>query len=258
MTPIRVLMVGPSLDIVGGQAVQAARLREELRKFPELEVAFQPVNPRLPGPLALLQRMKYIRTIATESLYLSQLALRVPRYDILHLFSAGYWSFVLAPAPGIVFGSLLGKKTILNYRDGQAEDHLTKFPRAVRLMQRADRIAPPSDFLVDVFQRFGLRAEPIFNIVDSRQFPFRERMHLRPVFFHNRGMEPLYNVPCTLRAFARIQSKYPAARLTLAHDGPLRNDLENLSRQLNLRHVEFVGKVSQQECASSMMRRTSI
>jgi glycosyltransferase involved in cell wall biosynthesis len=242
---IRVAIVGPSLDIMGGQAVQAARLIEELKKLPEVEVSFQPVNPRLPGPLSTLQRIKYVRTVFTESVYLAQLLLRTFECDILHLFSAGYWSFLLAPAPGIVFGRLFGRKTILNYRDGQAEDHLTKFPRAVRLMQLTDRIVPPSGFLVDVFGRFNLRAEPIFNIIDSGQFPFRERPNPRPHFFHNRGMEPVYNVPCTIRAFARIQEKYPNARLTLAHDGPLRSELERLVADLKLRHVEFVGKVSQ-------------
>jgi len=242
---IRVVLVGPSLDIVGGQAVQAARLIEELKKVPELDISFQPINPRLPGPLAALQRLKYIRTFSTESVYIAQLLRQTVNCDILHLFSAGYWSFLLAPAPGILLGRLFGRRTILNYRDGQAEDHLKKFPRAISIMQLADRIVPPSGFLVDVFARFHLPAQPIFNIVDSTQFPYRERLNPRPYFFHNRGMEPVYNVPCTIRAFARVQQKYPEARLTVAHDGPLRSDLENLVADLGLRNVEFVGKVSQ-------------
>ena len=46
---IRVVLVGPSLDILGGQAVQAARLLERFREVPELEVEFLPVNPACPG-----------------------------------------------------------------------------------------------------------------------------------------------------------------------------------------------------------------
>ena len=64
--PIRVLLVAPSFDIVGGQAVQAERLMEELLKLPELDVGFLPINPRLPWPLHPLQQIKFVRTVITE------------------------------------------------------------------------------------------------------------------------------------------------------------------------------------------------
>ena len=38
--PVRVCLVGPSLDILGGQAVQLQRLLSKLREVPELEVDF--------------------------------------------------------------------------------------------------------------------------------------------------------------------------------------------------------------------------
>ena len=46
---LRVLIVAPSLDILGGQAVQAARLMTRLHDEPSLEIGFLPINPRLPG-----------------------------------------------------------------------------------------------------------------------------------------------------------------------------------------------------------------
>ena len=49
--PIRVLLVGPSLDILGGQAVQLQRLLGHLNQSAGLEAQFLPVNPRLPRPL---------------------------------------------------------------------------------------------------------------------------------------------------------------------------------------------------------------
>ena len=245
--PIKVLIIAPSLDIVGGQAVQAIRLLEELRKLPQLEVAFLPINPRLPGALRNLQQIKFVRTIVTEIAYIWSLLFQARHCDILHTFSAGYWSFLLAPAPAILIARLYGKPSILNYRDGQAEDHLTRWPIAIKIMRLATRIVPPSGFLVDVFQKFGLKASFIYNIVDTSQYRFRERPHPRPVFFHNRGMELLYNVDCTLRAFALIQQKYPEASLRLAHDGPLRPQMEQLAfGELKLKNVEFLGLVTQQ------------
>jgi hypothetical protein len=62
-------------------------------------------------------------------------------------------------------------------------------------------VVTPSAYLVDVFARFGLKAQAVFNIVDAARYRYRERAPLAPVFLHNRAMEPLYNVACTLRAF---------------------------------------------------------
>jgi hypothetical protein len=80
-------------------------------------------------------------------------------------------------------------------------------------MQLADMIVVPSQFLVDVFQKFGLHSRWIFNFVELDQFRWRERKPLRPVFFSNRNFELHYNVACALRAFGWIQEKYPEAEM---------------------------------------------
>ena len=241
---VRVLMVGPSLDILGGQAVQASRLLARLRSEPELEVDLLPVNPRLPGVLRKLQAIKYVRTLVTELYYLATLLARVRRYDVIHIFSASYTSFVLAPTPAILVAKLYGKKTVLNYRSGHLEDHLLRWPRtAPATMRLVDEIVTPSGYLVDVFAKFNLRARAIFNIVELEQFRYRRRGRLRPVFLSNRNFEWLYNVSCVLRAFALIQRRHPEARLTVAGYGPQRAELEQLAVELNLRQVEFVGRV---------------
>jgi glycosyltransferase involved in cell wall biosynthesis len=246
---VRVLLIAPSLEIVGGQSVQASRLLEELGKHPQVEIAFLPINPRAPKLLRPLQKIKYVRTFLTSLLYGFRLILNVGKSQVLHIFTPGYFAFLLAPAPAILLGKVLGKKTILNYRDGRAEDHLSKSPTAVRIMRLVDEIVAPSGFLVRVFSKFDLRACTIPNIVDIERFRFRKRDCPRPVFLHNRGLEPLYNVPCTIRAFAIIQQRYPDAVLIVAHDGPLRQQLEAMVQDLKLRNVKFVGHVSRQQTA---------
>lgn len=240
--PVRVLLVGPSLDILGGQSVQLQRLLEKLRGLPGVEADFLPVNPRLPGPLSRLQRVKYVRTVVTSIAYVSALLRTVRRYDVVHAFSASYWSFVLAPLPAMVVARILGKGVVLNYRSGEAEDHLTRWPMAVRAMHLAHEIVVPSGYLVEVFAKFGLRARPVFNFVDVDRIPYRERRSLRPIFLSNRNLHPLYNVSGILRAFARIQKAIPEARLIVAGFGPERQKLEALSQQLGLKNVEFRGK----------------
>jgi glycosyltransferase involved in cell wall biosynthesis len=96
---------------------------------------------------------------------------------------------------------------------------------------------------VDVFARFGVRAESIANFVDPDAVCFRRRTSLRPVFLSNRNFQALYNVPCVLRAFAVIQARIPDAQLIVIGDGPERDVVHETARALALRNVEFVGAV---------------
>jgi glycosyltransferase involved in cell wall biosynthesis len=240
-----VCLVAPSLDVPGGQAVQAARLFRGLRELDSVAVGFVPINPRLPGLLRLLQRVRYVRTAVTSLRYVWALLASLAEYDIVHVFSASYFSFMLAPTPAVLLGKWYGKRVLLNYRSGEAEDHLRRWRRsAIPVMRLADELVVPSGYLVDVFARAGLRARAVPNVVDCDQFRFRKRTPLRPVFLSNRSFEAHYNVACVLRAFARIQRTRPDARLVVAGDGPEREALKRLARELDLRNVEFVGRVT--------------
>ncbi|HKP88237.1 MAG TPA: hypothetical protein VJZ26_19185, partial [Blastocatellia bacterium] len=180
--PIRVLIAAPSLDILGGQSRQAVRLIECMSKEPGLKVSFLPHNPRLPGVLRRLQSIKYLRTVVTSIFYWVLLLARVPKCDIIHIFSASYYSYLLSVVPAILIAKMYRKKVVLNYRSGEAEDHLQNWRlTAVPVMRLADSIVVPSGYLVDVFARFGLQARAIYNIVELDRFAFRQRRKLRPV-----------------------------------------------------------------------------
>jgi glycosyltransferase involved in cell wall biosynthesis len=241
---MRILLVAPSLDILGGQSRQAVRLMEGLKREPGLEIGFLPHNPRLPGILRNLQSIKYVRTIVTTLLYVALLLWRVRRYDIIHIFCASYYSYSLSAIPALAMARLYGRKSILNYRSGEAEDHLENWRTAIPTIRWATEVVVPSGYLVDVFARHGLRARAINNIVELERFSFRERNPLRPIFLTSRLLEPLYNVACVLRAFGIIQERHPEARLTVAADGWLRNYLEALARGLKLRNCKFIGFVA--------------
>ena len=244
--PTRILLIAPSLDIVGGQAVQASRLLELLQGASGIQIDFLPINPRLPRLFRGLQKVKYLRTLLTSGSFVCKLLARAGRYDILHSFSAANYSFLLSAAPAVLVSRLFGKRSIVNYRDGRASQHLAGW-RTSRLLRLADRIVTPSEYLVDVFAQFVYRAQSIYNVIDLERFRFRVRKPVRPVFLHNRGLEELYNVPCTLKAFGLVQQRYPDACLTIAHDGPLRAELKRMVRDWGLRNVRFVGTVPQNE-----------
>jgi glycosyltransferase involved in cell wall biosynthesis len=246
--PIRVCLVVASLDMLGGQSIQAARLLDGLAEERGVVAELLPINPRLPRGLRWAQRIKYVRTLVTELVYLATLLLKMPRYDVAHVFAASYLSFLIAPAPAVLIAKLFGKRVLLNYHSGEAEDHLRRWPRtAMPILRMADRVVVPSKYLVGVFARFGVEAEAIPNAVDLRRFTFRERRPLRPVLFSNRNLESHYNVAGVLRAFAIVERRVPEARLIVAGDGGEGPALRAMARELGLKQVEFVGAVRPDE-----------
>ena len=240
MKRVRVLLIAPSMRIVGGQSVQADRLLHYIGQRPEVDLSFLAFDAPLP---ALLGRIPLLRTGACSLIYWAVLFARAWRYDVLHVFTASYWSYTLWSIPALFASKLYRKKIVLNYHDGRAEDHLRKWRSALPTLRKMDAVVSPSGYLTEVFKKFGIHCRSIYNILECDNFMFRRRSVLRPEFLHNRGMESLYNIPIALRAFAVVQREYPAAALTLLGDGPLRNELEQLAGVLKLRNTRFVGAI---------------
>jgi Glycosyltransferase Family 4 len=179
--PIRALIVAAPPDWPGGQAVQAARLLEGLAREPGVEAELLPIHPRLPGALQLLHEIKYARTVVYTIAYVALLLLRMPRFDVAHVFAASYFSFVITPAPAVLIAKLYGKPVLLNYHSGEAEDHLRRWPRSTTLIFRlADRVVVPSRYLVGVFARFGIEAEAARTFHLSRAPPAAAHAALEP------------------------------------------------------------------------------
>ena len=243
-SPIRVAIVAASLRILGGQAVQAQRLLDKWRDDPDVEAWLVPINPVPPPPFRALLAVKFLRTIVTQMFYWPRLVREIRRADVVHVFSASYSSFLLAPLPAVIVAKMLGRPVILNYHSGEAPDHLRRSWIARHVLRRwVDVNIVPSAFLRDVLASFGIKANAVPNTIDLGDFRYRARDPLRPRFLSTRNFEPLYNVPCVLRAFALIQVRYPDASLTLVGAGSQDAALRSLTGALHLRNVSFLGRV---------------
>jgi L-malate glycosyltransferase len=242
---LRVAIVGASLRILGGQAIQAQRMLDGWRGHPDVEAWLVPIDPLPPKAFRWLLEIKIARTIITQLCYWPLLFREVRRADVVHVFSASYLSFLLSPLPAIVVSKLLNRPVILNYHSGEAPDHLRRSAIARLVLRKwVDANVVPSSFLRDVLASFGIRATVVPNTVDLTRFAYRVRDPLRPLLISTRQLEPLYNVACTLRAFARIQARYPEAALTLVGGGSQAPQLRALAEKLMLHNVTFVGWVA--------------
>ncbi len=249
---IRVCIVAPSLRYVGGQSVQADLLLRHWQNDPDVDISFIAVDPRFPGAISWAERIPGLRTLLREPIYFWHLRRGLKNVDIAHIFSASYWSFLLAPAPAALFSknskSKKGRtKALINYHSGEARDHLQTFRSAAAVLRRVDKIVVPSAYLVDVFREFNLPATAVPNIVDLSQFHFRERSPLRPHLVCTRGFSHYYSVDVVVKAFAEVKKEFPAAKLDLVGGGPLESDIRKLVCDLNLQDVNFTGVAAHRE-----------
>ena len=238
----RVAVVAPDLGILGGQGVQAHALMRHLRDdgYP---VDFLPVNPRFPKGARWLRRVPVLRTMLNQSLYLPSLrALR--DVDVVHAYSASYWSFLLAPAPAMAAARRMGKRVVLNYHSGEAADHLARWGALVHpMLKLADEIVVPSVYLQKVFMQHGYPTRVVRNTIETDAFTYRERAPLKPRWLSIRNLQHHYRVDVVIRAFALFRQKHPDATLVIGGYGPEETRLKELARRVGDAGIDFVGRV---------------
>jgi len=245
----RVVIVAASPRYVGGQSVQAELLERSWRDDQEVEASFVAIDPSFPGWLQWVEAFPGIRTLFRLPLYFQNLWRAFESADVAHIFSASYWSFLVAPVPAWLVARSRGAKVLIHYHSGEAHDHLRRSRMARLVLSRVDKIVVPSKFLVDVFREFGLPAEVVPNGVDLSQFRFRPRRQVPPHLICTRGFHPYYCVDVVVRAFAEVQKQYPQAELDLLGAGKTEGGIRDLVGELKLAKVRFAGVVSREKIA---------
>ena len=245
--PVRVAIVAPSTRWIGGQGAQANLLVRQWQGDQAVKAHLIPIDPEFPRWLRWVEHVPYVRTLVRAPLYLAALWRGMKDAEIVHIFSASYWSFLLAPAPALLVAKLRNKATVLNYHSGEARDHLRNWRTALPILRRADGLLVPSAYLADVFREFGLQAGVVPNAVDLDQFTYRLRKPLKPSLLCPRGFHPYYSVDLVVRAFARVKNEIPEAHLHLLGKGIVEREVRAVVRELTLTDVEFTGPVTHNE-----------
>jgi glycosyltransferase involved in cell wall biosynthesis len=240
---VRVGIVAPTLRYLGGQAVQAKLLLDHWKNDRGVEASFIPIDPPFPRFLSWAEGVPFLRTGVRMPLYFAALWQGMKDIQVAHIFSASYWSFLLAPGPAWAVARLRGKKVLINYHSGEARDHLQRWRTARAILQRTDRLVVPSLYLVDVFKTFGLEADVVPNFVDVQQFRYRPRQPLHPWLICTRGFEPYYSVDLVVRSFAKVKKEFPSARLILVGKGRHEAEVRQYVRDEKLAGVEFTGPI---------------
>ena len=178
---------------------------------------------------------------------LFSLIFRARRYDIVHVHGCSGYGF-LPIVYGVIAGKVCRKKIIVTYHGGGADAFFSKHPCWVRFwLMKADECVVLSGFLKAIFDKYSIPSTVIPNVVELNDDIYDEKTVLKPHFISVRHLRNLYNIPCILRAFERVQKKIPEATLTVLGDGDRRNDLESFVKERNIHNVEFLGQVPNED-----------
>lgn len=168
-------------------------------------------------------------------------------FDVFHIHCCSNWGFLPAVV-GVSVGRRLGKRIVLTYHGGGGEKFFDRHPKLVRhFLTRTDANIVLSGFLAQVFEKHGLPFVTIPNILELDDSRFRQREMLQPNYICTRAHEPLYNIPCILRAFHKVQSIRPEATLTLVGGGSEHENLVRMAEELGLQNVTFTGRVANED-----------
>ena len=175
--------------------------------------------------------------------------------DIVHVMANSGWSWHLCAAPAIWIAHWRRVPAVVNYRGGEAGTFLARSSAAVRrTLRRSAALIVPSGFL-----QGGVRTP--WNAGRDRSQHHRSRAlscrHTTatardaPHLVVARNLEPIYDIPTALRAFALVRNALPDVRMTVAGSGPERAALELLSRELGIeKDVMFCGTRDRDEMAA--------
>ncbi|WP_366522183.1 glycosyltransferase family 4 protein [Candidatus Accumulibacter sp. ACC003] len=239
-----VCIVGPLPPPSGGMANQCEQL---LRLLGDEGLAVELVRTNPPYRPAWVGRVPLLRALCRLLPYLCHLWQAAGRAQVLHVLANSGWAWHLFAAPAIVIARLRQTPVIVNYRGGNADGFFASAPRYVLgMLGGVSMRVTPSGFLRRVFSVHGLSAEVIPNIIDLSRFaPAPARSFFdAPHLVVTRNLEPIYDIPTAIRAFAAIRSDFPAARLTVAGSGPELARLQALVAELSLQDgVCFSGRI---------------
>jgi len=199
---------------MANQTAQLARL------LGEEGVAVRVVATNAPYRPAWVGRFRGFRAGVRLGVYAAALRGAMRHADLVHVMANSGWAWHLSAAPAIWAARSARVPIVLNYRGGGAEAFFTRSFRWVRpTLTRADAVVVPSGFLEDVFRRRGIAARIVPNVVDLERFrPGPPRAAgSAPHLVVARNLEPIYDIPVALRAFAALRRKKTLMRLSPLH-----------------------------------------
>lgn len=243
---VRLMLVGPLPPPAGGMANQTRQLMRLLEGEGVQVTLVQTNAPYWPAWVGTVPGLRALFRLVP---YLGRLWRAAGRADVAHVMANSGWAWHLFAAPAIRIAKWRGRRVIVNYRGGLAQEFLQRAGGRVRRTLRGSRLVVPSEFLREVFARHGVAASIIPNIVDTTVFLPAAKGHegrasQAPHIAIARNLEHIYGVDLGLRALGILRRTFPGLRASIAGTGPELSRLQALAGELGLADcVRFTGRL---------------
>lgn len=249
--PLRIVVVGPLPPPQGGMANQTEQL---VRLLDADGHRVRTVRTNIDYWPRWVASVRGLRAALRVPRYLVRLCRSMADADVVHVMANSGWAWHLFAAPAVWVAWLRGRRVVVKYCGGGADAFLRRSEQTIRLsMRRVSLLLVPSEFLQQVFAKYGMASEIVPDVIDVSRFRYRDSVVLRdaPHAVITRNLEAVYDLPTAIRAFAELTKRYPRARLSIAGRGIERPSLERLVADLGLKgSVRFLGSLGQDEIAA--------
>src|ERR1017187_861771 len=168
-----VLLIGPQVPPYGGMAIQAS-LMQELMNQEGVSAAYLASNLPFPKRLRFCERIRGLRPFLRSMVFCAELWKLSRRAEVVHILACSWLYFFLVVCPAVLISRARGKRIVLNYHGGQADQFFRWYAPVIRAFFRmADVVTAPSWFLVEVIgKRIGVPVQIVPNIVDFSAFAY--------------------------------------------------------------------------------------
>lgn len=228
----RIAVVGPFPPREGALSEQTELL---CRLLHDEGAWVQRVNTDVPAVRRLPRVGIHLLPIVQAPALIWRLLAALPRCDVLHVQAASYWGFYLPVLLTLLLGKLARRRVVISYSGGMARSFMASQWRILLpLLRQADRLAVPTAYGQELWQRHGLRAAVLPNLLALEAYPLLARASWPPLLLWMDELEPRANPQMALHALALLRQSLPEARLLLVGSGSLAAELSALARSLGV------------------------
>ncbi|OSZ82380.1 hypothetical protein CAP35_03670 [Chitinophagaceae bacterium IBVUCB1] len=172
---------------------------------------------------------------------------RANRYDtaIVQFYSGSsfIWQYIAA-----IIAKLYRKKLLFTVHGGGVPDKLKSSigKRYLSLLQKADLITVPSQYLQYELNRYNITSLLIENIISLDNYKFQNKQQIKPSVLWMRAFSDIYNPLMAVRVVNELKEKYPEVKMVMG--GPdlgMLHATQKLISDLKLEtNIELVGFIN--------------
>ena len=236
----KIAVSGPFPPPPGGMPVITALLAQKLH---DDGAAIYKLNSN--PAIGFWERLRFVRGIIKFVIFFFHCLCRIPQVEAIHIISNSYLNFYLFTLPPFLIGKIFGKRIIINFHGGAADEFLLSQGCLIRhFFSWADIVMVQTGFLAGIFARHQIKTIIVPNVVPLDRFQFKLRQKLSPKLISTRNLEPIYNIACAIRALQIIRKQVPSASLTVVGGGTEKEKLSALAVNLGVEEaVHFTGSI---------------